>query len=360
MASRALTTAELLTVRSALRDSTDSNSSQESDRLLSTVARKVIVKDPETAFDKVRATRSYSISTVHYGVILPLKEKTIGLTKDQATNLDLYRKHTALCSGIDKVQKAYRQYTAAQEAAKGVTDDAKVAAAQFEEHKQAGILSTSYNELLELATTQARDLGVSEAVVKADVHKALSQKEKGLIVSTINMVREKFAIDNSDPEVEFQDKYVELVSGLVGHVRQAMKNSGTYDRAAIGTITQAMIEGLASISDFEEDDLQIIECHAQLVRLQKGELPEKRTEMEQRLVSYFTQQLKDLINAKAPITRALFRGDPIQWNFSSLCHTLSDKEISVLNELRTLKNQRRQVKKELQPMELQLHNRKHF
>ncbi len=315
------------------------------------------------AFDRAKASsKSYGIKTIHYGLILPLK-KMLGelsgigglkLTDEQATNLDLYKTHKALCSGIKTVKKAYQQYVVAKKGTESATTDFNARCALTEERSKAGTLTSSYEELLTLATNQARGLiGVSETDLKTDLYEVLNGVEEGKILPAITTVREKFAIVIS-PEDSLQAQYVNHIFGLVEHIQQVVKNCGDTSEAALKVITQAAIDGLASIPELGGNSLEIIECYAQLVKLRDGLAPDARGQIEQNLTDHFVQKLNDLMNTSGLINRA--RLEEIQYNGIRLLSVIeiSDKDLILLQNLKELKSQHGEIQDKLAGCQVQL------
>jgi hypothetical protein len=257
--------------------------------------------------DRARATKEYSVSEkFKFGIYLPLKGVFATLSKDETTNLDLYKKHNQLCAGVDKVKKAYKNYCEAEKAVKAVKEDSKLRGACEVESSKGEILIKSYKELIQLADAQAKELNISSADYKAELHKAMDKDNQSLIFSTVNMVRAKWFMGNSLFESEILPKtYLEFVSNFVEYVHEAVVSSGCgYENVEM--ITEAFIKGLASIPELSQD-LMIIQCHAELVELLNSstdENREARQRMNQDVVDAFTRQLNELINSDQTITEA--------------------------------------------------------
>ncbi len=295
-------------------------------------------------FEKAMASHSYGISTIHYGLILPLKEMVFGLTSEQVDNLDLYRKHTALCSGIKKVQKAFKAYTAAQEAAdKAPTNPVTAREGARRQAIAAGTaLVTNYEDLIGLAIDQAKEIEAAPAVYLNDLHGELDKDTKGLILKTVNTIRPNIAIetglldDKDSVKEELKTRYQKFVTEFVSNVQKAHRQSG--GSSMLSAVTEAFIQGLAAIPELGEldDGLVLIELYGELSQKQE-ELSKKQPDgvagPQDLAIQHFIAEIEALMNTGNPITTEDLQN--IQYNGISLqsVKSIDVKELNVLQKI---------------------------
>jgi hypothetical protein len=286
------------------------------------------------AFEKAKASASYGMATIHYGMLLPLKEMTIGLTDEQAINLDLYNKHKKLCSGVEKVQTAYKTYVTAQEAVKNappVNNSMSKRAALRNPALTAGAeLVKAYDALIQLAISQAEQISVNKTKYLADLHEELDGKTEQHIYNTVNRVRAKGGIESHyDHKQGLKDNYLRFVTEFVSNIRDASLKSGHTSVSDSKAITDAFIQGLATIPELGKNDgLLLIELYAELNNLQANV-----ADAQNEAVEYFREKVEGLMNRPEPITTEDLQ--KIQFKGISLLSVM--KTLDQLNNLKTLK-----------------------
>ncbi len=261
--------------------------------------------------ERVKATQTYGIRSIYYSIFLPLKQRIAGLSKEEKTDLDLYKSHQELCTLVDHVKKAYELYLPAAEAVSQAPKD-KVAAANLQKLQRSGELIHSYNALLDRATAEADRLAdpVSGKDVRCqtrneilkDVQELLSQDNGDLIFHTVNIERARVMVSNGDP-AQLSQRYNEFVRDFVTHVQQAVSDSG--DNMDVESVTNDFILGLASIPELE-NNFEILSILANLSPKDSQKIAEQEKQLDkegQQLVQYFIGKLNDLINSQTPIDK---------------------------------------------------------
>lgn len=308
------------------------------------------------AFEKAKATTRYGFATIHYGLILPLKSWLVGLTDEQATDLDLYRKHTALCSGIETVQKAYKAYMAAQEAAdKAPTNPVTAREGARSQAIVAGTaLVTNYQNLIALAIDQAEEIGVGQTRYLNDLHDELEGGARALVLETIDQIRPKMDIedglldDKASLGANLGTRYQKFVTEFVSNVQEARRQSG--DSASLDAITAAFIQGLASIPELGELDkgLILIQLYDDLTNMQTTGAAE-----DQRFaIQHFKVRIEVLMNRPEPITTEDLQ--KIQYKGISLLSVMKSIDVNQLNELKTLRKELKDVQRQIKAAEAEI------
>lgn len=336
-----------------------------SSRLPARNFQRIVGPDPqiiEECFRRSKATSNqYGLGgKIKYGLILPFKKLVLGLSGYQQAKLDLYHNHIALCTGVQKVKKAYHDYRKAEKAADKAID---LTLARSQEHAQADAFVNAYNALIALAVAQAASCHISRNVYLQDLHAVLALQGDGLIFRTVNQARAKLDLENGmlGPKIT-EEKYQAFVSSFPHHVRQAAKDAGSTRQDTIQAITEAFIEGLAS---FPELGSSVMPQIRNLQKLRDPRLigdPAERHQVEMdkdqlqaALVKNFGEQLEKLLNNDQPITKEAL--DQIQHQGISLFSVrrpYAEKEILQLQALQQLRADLQATKKEIaEKVELQ-------
>jgi hypothetical protein len=314
-------------------------------------------KTKEVASNAFKASvlLSNSLATIQYGLILPLKERTVGLTNDQAVYLEVYRDHTALCSAIEKVQGVYKSYVTDQEdLAKAPTRER--AAARNREFATGNELVKKYDDLIQLAIVQADKIGMNKAAYFAGFHEELDGKTLGHIYNTVNMIRAKAGIEKStrkdnSPDV-LKSEYLKFATEFVSNVREARLKSGNssaldLSEGIYAPITNAFINGLAAIPELESDEgLMLIELYGELTEQQT---PESITETQNAAIQSFQDKIEVLLSQEQEITTADLQN--IQYKGISLLSVIPPSSIDRLNELKNLKSDLENIQSKIQRTE---------
>ena len=251
----------------------------------------------ERKLEKAKASASYGISHVYYGVILPIKAMLVGLTLEQELNLDLYRTHIALCAEVDKVKSAFKAYRIAQETAD-----------KFPERKDARIkaqtagdkLVKGHDDLIKLAIEQAETHRLDKDKYLADIHNELS---KDYILQTMNQFRARRHVESSQAiyhnfdTTGIQDIYCSFVMDFVSHVQAAKRASGGYESSQ--EISKAFIRGLASIPELAEGKA-LSDLYDSLNN--QGFVDYFQTAQLKSIMNYFMKQLEVLKDKKEDVT----------------------------------------------------------
>ncbi|HEY5234547.1 MAG TPA: hypothetical protein VIJ14_00085, partial [Rhabdochlamydiaceae bacterium] len=319
----------------------------------------------EAAFEKAKASTSYGISTIHYGLILPLKNMIVGLTDEQATKLDLYTKHTALCKGIKSVQKAFKTFISAQEAAdKAPTNPATAREGARRTAMTAGdALVENYENLIQLAIGQADAIDADRTEFLEDLHGELEENTWGLILKTVDMIRPRQQIETGKAgqaglldqkdylRSELSDRYKSFVTDFVSNVQESRRQSG--DSSALYAITDAFIQGLAAIPELGELDhgLILIELYDELTAKQDPKHPGVGMEQNE-AIRHFEGQIEALILGTDPVTTEDLQD--IQYKGISLTSVMPSINVEQLNELRELSIQLEEVQAQIQVAQAEL------
>lgn len=295
-------------------------------------------------FERAKPTHEYGLGWLKYGVLSQVSGRL--LSEERQTKVDLYSKHAALRAGVVKVKTAFQSFIAAEKTVQQAKDPSSLGHAQAEERRQAKRLMSTYNDLVALATTQARELGVSEIAYRGDLHRELNKKSDGLIFYTINRIAGRYCLDSKlEAEEGFEKSYVQATSHLVLNIQAAFSASG--EQATIQMITEAFIEGLASLPEFAQDPLSILDCYMALAKLRNPtletdkallkQLQKAKDKLEKTIIADFLEQLNKLLDSEAVITMADIRKITshgirlFQWR------VFTEAEVDRLNNLRTLK-----------------------
>ena len=284
------------------------------------------------AFERAKASASYDVfATIKYRLILPLKEMmTIELTDAEVSNLDLYRKHTALCSGIEKVQNAYKSYIAAQE----VADQSPTNSADARLHAmvEGNSLVNNYTSLIKLAIAQAEEIGMEKNEYVEDLHNVMGDKELR-IFDTVNSIRLK-AVEAewfNGSKSDAKEAYLKFVTEFVSNVREArlqIGNTSVFDDDDLVYISDAYIHGLAAIPELG-DGLVLIELYDELSK-QQARVAESQNEV----ITYFRDKIAALMNQEQDITTEDLQ--QIQFKGIPLLTVLKSISAETLNNLKKL------------------------
>jgi hypothetical protein len=313
--------------------------------------------------EKVAPTKEYNFfQRIGFGVkgaYLALKSRISTVSSEETRELKLYRANQELHTGIAKVKKAFKNYTSAQTAVINNEKDERVQAVRHSERQASDKLLASYNELIEKAIGMTSGLGGTlgnEESLKRGVHDALDKDTENLIFRTINEVRAKMSIGSglnlgNTPESDqenLQAAYTDFVTHFSAHVQKALAMTGHNDTATVKLITEAYLDGLASVPELGED-LNIIRCHDQLVKLRENP---KASEKE--VVSHFIKRLNGLIKGEtriqgADLEQIQFRGIPLK-----AIKAFTHEEISQLQQLQTLNSLVRKQGEGLEELESSL------
>jgi hypothetical protein len=181
-----------------------------------------ISKGEYLVYERAKASATYGVfETINYWLILPIKEMMdIKLNAKEARNLDLYRKHTDLCSGIEKVQNAYKSYIAAQEAA----DQSPTNSADARLHAMAegNSLVNNYTSLMKLAFAHAEKCGDFNHSYLEDLKRVMGDTDFEIFV-VVNSIRLKAVeakwLNGSNDNAK--EAYLKFVTEYVSNVREA-------------------------------------------------------------------------------------------------------------------------------------------
>ncbi len=301
-------------------------------------------KTAEVASDAFKAGvfATNTIATIQYGLILPLKEMTVGLTEDQAVYLDVYRKHTALCSAIEKVQSSYWKYTYAQTDVNEAGNVSERTGARKRAFTAGNELVEKHDNLIQLAIKQANDIDFrsdDRTAYLEGLHEKLDGKTRGYIYNTVNMIRAKAGIEanlqNTDT-ADLKKEYLKFATAFVSNVREARLKSGNSSVLDDDTdpsipITKAFILGLAAIPELEKD-FTLIELYDELTRHQSSKMI---TETQNDVIQYFQKQIEDLMNGSrwhlmhADLQKIQYQGISL----SSVLESISVKQLEELYDL---------------------------
>ncbi|HEX4839681.1 MAG TPA: hypothetical protein VFU89_04485 [Rhabdochlamydiaceae bacterium] len=291
------------------------------------------------AFERMKASRSYGIAHIYYGVILPLKEKIIGhLNESQRSNLELYRAHTALCAQVDKVKSVYKAYRTAQKTADNAPLEPAIQRKGARQKAQAAgdELVKQYDQLIELAIKQAETNGFSkkEKDYLDDIRDELSKDTKDHILQTVNQLRARKPVEDPMVDSKMNENYTKFVVDFVSQVHVANQKSGGCEN--LQKISSAFIEGLASIPELE--GLALIDLYDEL----NNEEIQKRQFKD--TVKDFSTQLKALMNKDEDVTDEELRS--IHSHGVALS-SVSSLTAADLNKLKNAKKQRLEAEKAL-------------
>lgn len=252
-----------------------------------------------SAFDRSKATAEYSTRrTIYYTFVGIMRSISTGFYQDKAQNLDHYQKHKAFCEGIKKVSEAYTEYRAAEAAQKTSTDT--LSKLRDDQCVKAAALIDNYNALIALAAGRAE--------YKEDIHKKLNNTDDGLILSTVNEALAKLEFGSVRDDAELKTGCKKFLLDFTGHSAQAVIKTGANSEENVKAVTDAFIEGFASFQEFASGDVDIIDMHAEFVRLRDpSEADEVAVETEKDqmvsdVVQHFTAAIEDLMNGEEPIS----------------------------------------------------------
>lgn len=320
-----------------------------------------------TAFDKAKASANYGISdTIRYGLV------TIGLTSEQGSDLDLYSKHTKLCAGIQKVQKVYQSYIAAEKLIGKAKDESENKGARLKAFAIGKDLLKNFDELIQLAIDQADAIGVDRAAYLEDLREVLGGNEgaHGHIYQTVNRLRAKAGLEEAfwvNGRDAFKSKYLRFVKDFATNVRDAHIQLGktlsvthTFTSQSTSAISfevdeiyDHFFEGLASIPELGKLDDGLI-----LIELYDALTPESEPDAPNEAILYFTTQIERLMCQIGDITTADLDG--IQYQGISLQSVLQSKGVKQLHELKKLRGELNDLKKNIQKSEEKVAGTKQF
>ncbi|HEX2578942.1 MAG TPA: hypothetical protein VHK67_00875, partial [Rhabdochlamydiaceae bacterium] len=267
-----------------------------------TIGRDVISDKSERA----KVSTSYGISRIHYGIILPLKQRVVGLNAEQKANLTLYQTHVALSDQVDKVKSAYKAYRTAQKTAdKAPLEPAIPRKGARQEAQAAGDkLVKSYDDLIKLALERVDAHQLDKNDYLNDIHSELGQGTKKYILQTVNQLRARMPVENQalvkgsrDHGHSVKHQYYDFVMDFVSHVCAAKNASGGDVNPQ--EVSTAFIRGLASIPELSEG-LTLIHFYNQLNSKEFANGIEDR--QLNAVIDHFVKQLKALIERPEDIT----------------------------------------------------------
>lgn len=251
------------------------------------------------ALERAKASTSYGIFHIYYGLILPLIERVVDLTPEQGKKLDLYRTHMILCDQVDKVKSAFKAYRAAQTTADNTPMEPALLRKEIrKEAQEAGArLMESYDSLIELAIRKADVHQFDKKAYLEDIQGELGKEIRDYILQfRVRYPVERVALDfyTYDP-LYLQGRFRAFVTDFVSHVHAA--NSALGGNANLEEISTVFIRGLATIPEIADEltliydslnDQEIVK-NIQVIQLEK-------------IKDHFAVQLTDLMNKTKDIT----------------------------------------------------------
>jgi hypothetical protein len=261
-------------------------------------------------FKKIKPTQSY-------GVVDYLKFRFVAFmrfvgkaSETDLKDLDIYEKHQALQSSIDKVKKAYQEYIPAAKAAKDATVQI-VNQARAQEYSKATLLVQSYKELIALADKQADELvkssseaGILKQAYLFDVNEAMTEavKAQGTVLYTVNKLEAQLAVQFQDAvgrEEVLAQRFTDFLVNFEKHVVEACDKFGiVVDKNHKRVVAQAFIEGLMGVPGLNKDHIPYY-----LSLISQG-----ADDRNQQMIDHFFSEMQRIVQGDMPITEELVEG----------------------------------------------------
>jgi hypothetical protein len=251
-------------------------------------------------FNKACPTNTYGLGdSLKFRIVIPFKDLIGQATEAEKKDLELYNKHQELCSSIDKVKGAFKDYLCAAEAVKQASPQALKKARYLEKDKGIALVK-SYQDLIELAKTT----GNAEKNLLAfldDTQDALktATRSMGNVYYTVHMLRTRISVQGLVEQPELvQDKFLELVTDYNDRIKpQALSELGNHTSEYEKDFAEAFVEGLASVPGLRATDVDLF-GHQLKVAQKEGQDNAKMLNRFDSEINLFINGEKDTVSAQ--------------------------------------------------------------
>lgn len=265
-------------------------------------------------FKKIKPTQNYGVGdSLKFRLVVPFKRLIGKASEADLKDLDIYEKHQALQSSIDKVKKAYQEYIPAAKAAKDApaNDDQACIQARRQEYDKATHLVQSYKELIALAAEQADELvktspeaEVLKQAYLTEVNNAMTEavKAQGAVLYTVNKLEAQLAVQFQDTvgrEGALEKRFTDFVVNFEKHVVEACDEFGiVVNENHKRIVAQAFIEGLMGVPGLNKDHIPYY-----LSLISQG-----TDDRNQKMIDHFFSEMQGIVQGNMPITEKLVEG----------------------------------------------------